>query len=386
MKTAKTSNTVKVTLLCSDLAFGGIQKTALLLADGLAAKEGLSVNLAVLRGGGEFMGRHSPDVKALCLDCTSQPLALLFPNSRLAGYLASEKPDVVISFGHSTNCLAAWAKLSGACPFRLIVTEHSSFSARMARDSAFHRWRRAARARFLYKEAETCVCVSEGVASDLIEEKVIPKEKARVIYNPLTGPRLDAETREQADHPWLREVLSIPVIMSAGRLLPLKGIDTLIRAFSLLRRDMKACARLMIAGDGPDRKRLEALSRELRVAEDVCFLGYVPNPCAYMPKASVFVLSSLYEGFSNVIVEALACGVNVVSTDCRSGPVEILERGKWGRLVPVGDHGAIAEAIFDMMKRPLPPEELKSRASCFSAERSVDAYYGIIKRDGAGAS
>jgi glycosyltransferase involved in cell wall biosynthesis len=384
MKIAENAGIAKITLLCSDLDFGGIQRVALLLADGLAAKEGLSVDLAVLRGGGAFMSRHSPDVRVVSLDCTSQPLALLFPNSRLARYLASQKPDTVISFGHSTNCLAAWARLLGGHRFRLIVTEHSAFSARMAQDALFHRWRRTARARFLYKEAEICVCVSEGVANDLVGENVIPGEKAMVIYNPLAGPGLEAEMRELIDHPWLRGDSSRPVIMSAGRLLPLKGIDTLIHAFFRLGHDLKADARLMIAGDGPDRERLEALARELGVSDDVCFLGYVPNPCAYISRASVFALPSRYEGFPSVLVEALACGVNVVSTDCRSGPGEILENGRWGWLVPVGDPAAMAEAISDAMKRPLPPEKLKGRASFFSVDRAVEKYYSLmtgIKRD-----
>jgi glycosyltransferase involved in cell wall biosynthesis len=250
----------------------------------------------------------------------------------------------------------------------------------MAGDAKIHQWRRVARARFLYREAEFCVCVSEGVADELLELNVIPGEKAKVIHNPLYGAWISAAMNESVCHPWFCAGTFRPVIMGAGRLLPLKGLDTLIRAFCRLRRDTGIDAGLMIAGDGPDRKRLEALASDLGFAEDVCFLGYVPNLCAYMAKASVFVLSSHYEGFSGVLVEALACGLNVVSTDCRSGPREILEDGKWGRLVPVGDPDAMAAAIADAMTFPIPPEELKRRASFFSAERSVDAYYDVIRQ------
>jgi glycosyltransferase involved in cell wall biosynthesis len=374
---------MKLSLLCSDLGFGGIQRVALLLADGLATRDDLSVELAVLRGGGEFMSAHSPAVSAVDLACTSQPLAALLPSSRLVGYFRTARPDAVISFGHSTNCLVAWAKLTRRLGFRLIVTEHSAFGARMANDSKFHQRRRVVRARFLYKEAELCVCVSEGVADELVGLDVVPREKTRVIYNPVQGRWLSVQMRESADHPWFRGPdAGRCVVMSVGRLLPLKGLDTLIYAFSRLRRELGVDARLMIVGEGPDRERLEALSAGLGLGEDVCFVGYVQNPCAYMARASVVVLSSHYEGFSSVLVEAMACGVNVVSTDCKSGPGEILEDGKWGRLTPVGDSYAMAEAIFETLKSPLPAEELKMRASYFSTERAVDAYYDVIGRRG----
>jgi glycosyltransferase involved in cell wall biosynthesis len=134
----------------------------------------------------------------------------------------------------------------------------------------------------------------------------------------------------------------------------------------------------MILGDGCDRGRLEALTRELEIEKDVCFTGYVPEPEAYMEKASLLALSSRHEGFATVLAEAMACGLNVVSTDCKSGPREILEEGKWGRLVPVGDYVALASAMKETMTSPLSPEELKGRAACFSVKRAVDAYYDLF--------
>ena len=369
---------MKLSLLCSDLSFGGIQRIALLLADGLAAKEDLAVDVAVLHGGGEFMSMHSPAVNVVDLGCTSQPLALLAPFSRLARYFREAKPGVVISFGHSTNCLASWAKLLRGFGFGLIVSERSAFGARMAGDSKFHRLRRTARARYLYRMADQCVCVSKGVADELVDLGVIPREKAKVIYNPVQTP---SEECGHACHPWLRESAGErPVIMTAGRLLRLKGIDTLIAAFSRLRRGPEAGAKLMILGDGPDRARLETLAGGLGLREDTFFTGYVSDIHAYMRHASVFVLSSRYEGLPNVLIEAMACGVNVVSTDCPSGPREILEDGKWGRLVPIGDADAMAAAILETLRHPLPAEKLKNRASFFSVERAVNAYYDAIRQ------
>jgi glycosyltransferase involved in cell wall biosynthesis len=340
---------------------------------------GLSVELAVLRGGGEFMTSRSPAVNVEEIGCTSQPLALLLPSSRLARYFETSRPDVVISFGHSTNCLASWAKLVRGPSFRLIVTEHSAFGARMANDSKFHRWRRVTRARYLYSQAERCVCVSNGVADELVSLDVVPRERISVIYNPMRDPSLLPQAIGRVDHPWFNGYKAgHPVIISAGRLLGLKGLDTLIAAFSRLRRDSKIDARLMILGDGPDRERLEAMIEGLGLGERVLFMGYVPNVFEYMKQASVFVLSSRYEGLPTVLVEAMACGCNVVSTDCPSGPREILEDGKWGRLVPIGDADAMAAAILETLEQPLPADELKGRASYFSTERAVAAYYGII--------
>jgi glycosyltransferase involved in cell wall biosynthesis len=168
--------------------------------------------------------------------------------------------------------------------------------------------------------------------------------------------------------------------MTAGRLMELKGIDTLIAAFSRLRSASDVGAKLMILGEGPDRTRLETMANGLGLGEDTFFAGYVSDIGAYMRHASVFVLSSRYEGLPNALIEAMACGVNVVSTDCPSGPREIMEDGKWGRLVPIGDAGAMAEAILETLRHPMPAEKLKSRASYFSVERSVNAYYGAIRQ------
>lgn len=377
---------MKITILCSDLKFGGIQRVALSLADELAKRNGLSVDLALLRGKGEFLSMHSPAVSVVDLDCTSQPLALLSPFSRLAGYLRKTAPDVLLSFGNSTNCLAAWAKLLRRFPFRLIVSERSAFGSRMAQDPKFHQWRRIVRTRFLYGRSALCVCVSQGVADELVELGVIPREKAKVIYNPVDFPRLATQTREPVDHPWLQDPgpggKRPSVILGVGRLMRLKGFDTLIRGFARLRRDLRVDSRLMILGEGGDRQRLEALARDLGVGEDVHLVGYRPNPCAYMGRSSLVTLTSHYEGFPNVLTEALACGVNVVSVDCHYGPREILENGKWGRLVPIGDPEALAIAMRDTLAAPLSAEELKKRAATFSMERFVNAWCDVIA-DGA---
>ncbi|GHV54041.1 glycosyl transferase [Synergistales bacterium] len=369
---------MKLSILCDAICLGGISRVALTLADGLV-KKGLSAEVAAVhRESGISM--ISPMVNVSVIGCTSQPLALLSPFSGLAGYLKRAKPDVLLSMGHSTNCLAAWAKLSRRFPFRLIVSEHSAFATRMAGDAKFHQWRRVVRARFLYRQAEACVCVSNCVADELAGMNVIPRDKAVVIYNPASSPEMAKQIQEPVDDPWLTDhgdgKSRTPVIMSVGRLLGLKGIDILITAFRKL-REMGVSAGLMIIGDGPDRNHLETMVRDTGI-DGVRFIGGTANPYAYMARASLVVISSYYEGFPMTLVEALGCGVNVVSTDCRCGPREILEGGKWGRLVPVGDPDAMALAMREALNAPLPSEALTGRAAYFSTERAVGAYYNLI--------
>jgi glycosyltransferase involved in cell wall biosynthesis len=193
---------------------------------------------------------------------------------------------------------------------------------------------------------------------------------------------LPQRAREPIDHPWLAPG-SAPVVLAVGRLTPTKDFPTLLRAFAQVRQALPA--RLIILGEGKNPEESAArqielmeMAAELGIAADVALPGFVINPLAYMARASVFVLSSVWEGFGNVIAEALACGCPVVSTDCPDGPGEILERGRYGRLVPVGDHGAMAAAILETLRGPPEPHILHGRAALFSVDRAVERYLGAL--------
>jgi len=163
-----------------------------------------------------------------------------------------------------------------------------------------------------------------------------------VIYNPVVSPELYEKADAPLEHPWFRSNQP-PVILGVGRHYPQKGFDTLLRAFARVRQETPA--RLVILGEGPERPNLERLASELGVAADVDMPGFDPNPFRYMKRAGVFVLSSRYEGLPNVLIQAMACGCPVVSTDCPNGPAEILDGGRYGALVPVDDVEAMARAI-----------------------------------------
>ncbi|WP_298779261.1 glycosyltransferase [uncultured Fretibacterium sp.] len=365
----------RVLLLCPDLEIGGLQRVAVNLAKGLSDL-GVRPTCLVLRRGGALRSLLPQHIEVHELGCTSQPLALLLPTSKLGRALRAARPDVVLSFGHMTNLLAAWAKALWGFSFSLVASEHSTLSQRIAGGSTLSRLRRRLRARSLYRKARYVVCVSQGVAEDLTALGIVPAEKARVIYNPIVDPSMPEQAKAPVDHPWLGE--EVPVLLAVGRLVALKAYDDLLRAFQIFREEAGLAARLVLLGEGPERGRLEALTATLGLEDCVCFAGRQTNPYAWMARASALVLSSRCEGFGSVLAEAMACGTNVVATDCRSGPREVLEGGRWGRLVPVGDVSALARAMRDALLDPLPHADLIQAAERFSVARSAALWRDLI--------
>jgi glycosyltransferase involved in cell wall biosynthesis len=216
--------------------------------------------------------------------------------------------------------------------------------------------------------ADAAICVSRGVADDLIKTTGMPPEKTYVVYNPVVSPGLEQAALQPISHPWFTPG-NPPLILAVGRLAVAKDYPTLLRAFSLLTR--KRPANLLVLGEGQERPHLEALVRQLHLTDIVQMPGFVQNPFAYIARARLLVLSSRWEGLPSVIVEALACGTPVVSTDCRSGPGEILAGGRFGRLVPVGDAEALAEAMLESLQTPPDRAMLRQRAQDFTVEKSV---------------
>ena len=232
-----------------------------------------------------------------------------------------------------------------------------------------------------YEQADAVVAVSDGVADDLARLTVLV-ERIRTIHNPVVGPELEALSREPVGHPWLAPG-EPPVVLSVARLTDQKDLPILVAAFARLRAQRPA--RLLILGDRPTPERtaarigeLQMLAYRLGVVADVELPGFVANPYAYMARARLFVLSSRYEGFANVLVEAMACGCPVVSTDCPSGPAEILDGGRYGPSVPVGDDVALAAAMERALAAPPDPTVLRGRAAAFTVERATDGYLDAL--------
>ena len=297
----------------------------------------------------------------------------------LARYLRSTRPAGLVSALTQANLLSIWARAIAGTATRVVISEHTTISRRIKEEPSEHRqWRW----RFLpgllsqcYPAADAIVAVSRGVAEDLAATTGLEPAAIRTIYNPVVSAELYGKAREPLDHAWFTPGAP-PVVMGIGKLVPGKDFQTLLRAFACLRKDSDA--RLMVLGEGQLRQQLLTFAATLGIESDIAFPGWVDNPYKYLARAGVFVSSSRYEGFSMVLAEAMACGCPVVSTDCPSGPREILDNGRHGALVPVGDVEALTGAMVQALERPASPESLRRRAASFSVQASAELYLDAL--------
>lgn len=301
------------------------------------------------------------------------------PLLALIRYQRGHRPAAVISLLNAPNIFLMLARLTGSFPSRLIVTVHNTLSISVSASTS--KWKRSIPAlmRCLHPLADKVVAVSGGVALDLVDELGLPASSVEVVYNPVVRPEMKDLAAEPVDHEWLNNK-TCPVLIAACKLKPQKDLPMLLRAFQKVREQRPG--RLLILGEGPDRDSLEQLALELGIAADVQFAGFVQNPFAYYRRADLFVMSSAWEGLPTALIEALACGCPVVSTDCPSGPAEILDKGRYGRLVPVGDHQALAEGILEVLDSPPSAALLEERANYFSLADSVNQYEKLLVMGG----
>jgi glycosyltransferase involved in cell wall biosynthesis len=295
----------------------------------------------------------------------------------LVRYLERERPDAMLSALNYSNIAALWARRLADVQTRLVVSERNTLSYRARVGRRNEELPKLARA--FYPWADAIAAVSDGVADDLAEAAAIPRARITTTYNPVVGPEIAQLAREPLDDPWFADS-EVPVVLAAGKLKPQKGLDVLLEAFARLRE--RRPARLVVLGEGDLRRALAQQASGLGIEKDVAFPGFVENPFRYMAAASVFVLSSRWEGLPGVLIQALACGCPVVSTDCPSGPREILDGGRYGELAPVDDPEALAEAIDRTLDRPRRAEELIRRADEYSTRRSVDRYLALLLPEG----
>lgn len=293
----------------------------------------------------------------------------------LARYLHRERPHALLSATTPLNVAAVTAKYLSRTPVRLVISQHNPVS----KTIAFRQYRSApvmaSLVRKFYPAADAVIAVSTGIADDLANVIGLNGTKVSVIHNPVITDAIDPLRDAPVEHPWFTAG-GPPIVIGAGRLTTQKGFDDLIRAFALVRARREA--RLVILGSGRDRDQLIDLVRELGLEGVVDLPGWVANPHAYMARANLFVLSSRYEGFGNVLVEALACGCPIVATNCVGGPADILDGGRFGRLVPVGDVEAMAQAILETLDTPADADALRRRAMDFHVDRIVERYCEVL--------
>jgi glycosyltransferase involved in cell wall biosynthesis len=350
---------------------GGVRRGRVTIANALAERS-VKVTCVLPEIEGPFLERLSPDVALVNLG-TREPVKLVL---RLARWLRRHRPAALIASQQHAIVAALLARRLAAVRVPVAVIQHNTLS-ELCRHS--RRW--AVRrllpltTRVIFPWADQVCAVSKGVAADLAKITDVQLRDIQILHNPTVTPELLERAEEASGHPWL-DAKDRPVILGVGNLIPIKDFGTLIRAFARVRRLQPA--RLVILGEGEERPQLLELAQELGVAPDVELPGFHQNPFAFMKRADVLAVSSQVEGMPNAIIEALACGCPVVSTDCPSGPAEILEDGAHGKLVPIGDDAALAEAIVDTLLTSPDRDQLRRRAADFSAERAVDRYLQLL--------
>jgi glycosyltransferase involved in cell wall biosynthesis len=372
----------KIAFFYDRLVAGGIEANLCRLTQWIAEKRpDWEIDLVLARAEGELLSQVSPKVRIV--DLKAKPILLtkrlrlgymLPATPKLVRYLKAEHPDALFAF-YIANFPALWGRWLSGVSLPVIISErvHPTLSAQISAN-LLDRLMPLLK-RLFYPHADVIIAVSHGVADDLSKVTRIPRERIRVIYNPVVTPDILRKAEETVEHPWFSDS-SHQVILGVGRLCIEKDFPTLIKAFALIRQ--KRPAKLVILGEGEERPRLEALVKELGIENDVWMPGFVDNPFKFMAKASVFVLSSAWEALPTVLIEALACGCPVVSTDCPSGPAEILEGGKWGKLVPVGDYEKLAEAILETIENPPDREKLKQRGMDFHIDKIGQEWLNLI--------
>jgi glycosyltransferase involved in cell wall biosynthesis len=339
---------MRIALTLPSLAGGGAQRVFLDLAQGLLDRS-IDVDVVLVRDEGPL--RDSVPSGAELVTLGGKEVSRAVP--RLARYLRSRRPDVVVpAITHMNLCTLLAARL--VRPRVPVVVTGVNHLTTAARHAVLFQDRITPRlARVGYPWADAVVALSEGVADDVASAARLPRSRVEVIPSPVNFGRLAAAAREQTDHPWLVDKTG-PVLLAAGRLTEQKDFPTLLRALALLDDDI----RLVLLGEGELRASLERLAQELGIAKRVDFPGFSRNHYPACAACDVFVLSSKWEGLPTVLIEALFLGAPIVSTDCPSGPAEILEGGRWGRLVPPGEPEALARAIRATLadgRRPVGP-------------------------------
>lgn len=406
---------MRIGIVLPELAGGGAERAILRLAGGLIER-GHSIDLLLLRPVGVYRKavpsgirifltrswlRRVPGARAFFADAVRQGLSpkklsvsplrrfrafqtlrrrwsgarITWRNAlhgaAVAAYIQRARPDLLFAALHPANVAVVCGRYLAGTDTPVAISPRNNIALDYPEKNL-------ASAVIFYREADAIVAVSEGVADGAARTLGIDTSRITAIPNPIPVATIAAVASEPVEHPWFAEG-EAPVVLAVGRSSSQKDYPTLVRAFAILRRSMEA--RLVILcdfggfGHQSGIRKTQELATSLGVIGHVAHLDFDENPFRYMARAGVVTLSSRYEGFPNVLPEAMACGTAVASTDAPYGPDEILEGGRWGPLVPVGDADALAEALVGILRgRRVAAEDLRTRASFFATERVVNAY------------
>lgn len=360
---------IRIALFCPSLRGGGAERVMVQLANEFV-KQDLDVDLVLANAEGEYFSEVSKKVNVV--DLKSHRVLASLPG--LIRYLRLSKPTMMISTLDYANVIAVWAKLLSRSKTRLYLREDSvvnpeimSFKGKVAFKMMSS----------TYSKSDGVIAISSGVKESLLSHIDIKSDIVKVIYNPVINDDIYKLAKEEIDHPWFKEPGK--VVLSVGRLVIEKDYETLLRSFSKVVENQDA--KLIILGEGGEREKLEKLIQSLGIERYVDLMGFVTNPFKYMFRSNLFVLSSMQEGLGNVLIEAMALGTRVIATKCPGGPSEVLENGRWGTLVPVGDVDALANAMEKALNNQ---QQVTYSSECldrFDSKKIAKEYLSLLQSD-----
>ncbi|MFN3144914.1 MAG: glycosyltransferase [Paracoccaceae bacterium] len=365
---------MKVAIFLPKMSGGGIARTRAALAHGLVSTPGVEVEFVLESLTGPL--QHLVPGGAGTVELGKLRFRKLI--GALREYLAAARPDVLLTSKELHTFAAVIARRLTRSETRIFATMHGDFSTRLSQNrTSLERYWLPTAVRLFYGRTDGVTTVSEGVAKDLVRATGLARAKIHCLYNPFDLAAIRQAGGAQPDHPWLAEHRDMPCIVAAGRLAPQKDYPTLLRALERLRQER--AVRLVILGDGPDRQGIVDEVGRLGLADVVDMPGFVENPFPYLARADLVALSSLWEGLPGVLVQALALGVPIASTDCPHGPREVLEGGALGALAPVGDPEALAAGIARMLADPPDSGRLRASAERFSQKTVTQSYLDLFE-------
>ncbi len=360
-----------ISIFIPTLTGGGVEKNMVHLSRGFVDR-GYTVDMVLAKAVGPFLDELDPRVHLV--DLKSSRVLAAIPG--LVRYLRRRRPDILLAgMGHA-NIVALIARWVSRISCRVVVSVHTVLSVHKKYSDKKLTGAIPLLARFFYPAAAGIIAVSDDVAADLVKISGLAPDSITVIGNPVVTPELRAGYDQRPPHRFFGPGMP-PVVLSVGRMDAQKAFDVLLEAHALLLKQTPH--HLLILGDGRDRLRLETQAADLGVTDTVDMPGFVEQVPGYMAQSAVFALASRFEGFGNVLVEALAGGLPVVATQCSGGPSFILEGGRFGRLVPVEDPQALADALAQVLADPPDTEELVRRAEDFSLDSITEAYLALFQ-------
>lgn len=363
----------QIAIFAPSLRSGGAERVIANLANALAMR-GNCVELVLLSAEGEFLSDISSRVKIRDLGVKRIRYAL----PALVEYFNSARPNVLLACMWPLTVAAVWAKLISRSRTKVIVAEHTTWSnAEIVKSSLFTEWLARVTMRISFVRASGIIAVSRGSADDLSRFCGISRDRISVIYNPVVDENKSVVDSVAPASDWSRG--DHIKLLAVGSLKPVKDYSTLLKAFALVTK--KINAKLMILGEGECRADLEDEAIGLGIVENVFLPGFVKDPSPYYRAADLHVLSSTGEGLPTVIIEALASGTPVVSTDCPTGPREILSDGRFGRLVQPSNPVSLAQGIGAALRDPHDRDALVRRSLDFSISKAVDEYERLMFED-----